>query len=366
MTGIPSTISTVKPLIIPSNSSFYCLIGTLSGANIHTFFQMGYVDEDNKSHPLLEIGKVPDEGLKYNDGTIKAVANALFSKTGAVIKNEKRLLRESCFTDLSFEMSYSAYKINSEHYFYFLNLLKQIEISNIKFFNEQAHNPAIIEEHNNILEERLFAYIPTGNNNEYIYDSILCWEDNFNLTEDITKKRQNLVGKASELSINNTCRHTGIDFLYYILDSNTYGPFNNVPAFFMKGMPCSTTMNSGGYTSNLYLLPLPPNTYILTSSQSKTLEPLYRRMEILLQKDFDHPNTRQKFNLLNSIYENLVSDLKPEVCFLSILVEHSLKPENKEVIDTHRGWHWPLFHQTKTHQMFEQFQRELNIQSSQL
>jgi hypothetical protein len=44
MTGIPLTINTVKSLIIPTNSSFHCLNGTLSGLNMHTFFHMGSMD----------------------------------------------------------------------------------------------------------------------------------------------------------------------------------------------------------------------------------------------------------------------------------------------------------------------------------
>lgn len=363
MTATPLIINTIKPLIIPAKSKFYCLIGQLSGLDIHTFFQMGYLDINNNAHPLVELGKVSDGGLKYSDDGLRSISNALFSATGSFIKNEKRLLRQTCFTDLSFDMNYSAYKINNSQYLNFLSLLKQIELSNIKFFTEHANDINLTKPHKEIIDKRLFAYIPVGDN-EYQYKHILDWDSGFNPTETSTENRQQIVNRTSDLSFNNTCRHTSIDFLDYILNAKTNNQFNNVPAFFITGMSCSTTMNSGAYTSKLYLLPLPPSAYELNSSQSKTLNSLFNRMEVLLQKDFGHPNTRQKFNLLNALYENLVSDLKPELCFLSIIVKHSLKPAHKEIIDTHRGWHWPLFHQTKTHQMFEQFQNDLNMKNS--
>lgn len=80
-------------------------------------------------------------------------------------------------------------------------------------------------------------------------------------------------------------------------------------------------------------------------------------MEILLEKNFDHPNTQEKFELLKKLYQELTQNCPPADDFLSILAEHYSLSKNKAIISQHRGLHFPFFHKTKTEQMFEAFSK---------
>ena len=117
------SINTINEIKIPNNAQFYCLVGKTSGLSFHSFFQMGYIDQDNNAHPLVEVGKSNDGGLMYGDTGVNARMNSIFSHTGSIIKNEKRMLRKFCFTDLFFDINYSANKISRDQYLSFITLL---------------------------------------------------------------------------------------------------------------------------------------------------------------------------------------------------------------------------------------------------
>ena len=63
--------------------------------------------------------------LPFNDTSIiSTLKNFLIDESPSFIKNENRLIRKKCFSDVSLEINYLAFKISKCQYFSFLDLLK--------------------------------------------------------------------------------------------------------------------------------------------------------------------------------------------------------------------------------------------------
>jgi hypothetical protein len=126
-------------------------------------------------------------------------------------------------------------------------------------------------------------------------------------------------------------------------------------------------MQSGKYTSPLYLLPLPPSPEQFDNKQQELLLTIYKRMESLLLRNYNHPNTRQKFDLLNNLYQKMVlnspktkENKAAKINFLELIVNHSCSQKAQSIINQHRGLYWPFFHSTKTSVMFNNFKKQLS------
>lgn len=373
-------INTTTSLKVPKQAQFYCLIAKKSGINAHTFFHMGFVNDQNQSQPLLEIGKVLDGGLRYNDQFLGVLTNALFSQTGALIRNENNLLLKDCYIDIKHDINYSAYSVTKVQYLYFLGLLKQVDAEQRQLFQKNidkiiakeiqygyvSNETLSIQKCQQKLLRQLYrrnfikAFMPVDNDGNYQYQEIAQWQNQTETLELNLKQQHNkLIHDAQHLSLTNNCRHTGLDFLNAIFN-NDFDKYNqNVSKCFLSAMPCLTSMQAGKYNSQLYLLPLPPISYQLDKNQYKILAKVYKRMERLLQHNYHHPNTRKKFDLLNKAYLEMVGSQNSEINFLQIIVNYSRQQSAKNIIDQHRGLHWPFFHSTKTKEMFNDFENQL-------
>lgn len=353
-------INTKAPVCVPENAKFYCLLGKGTGLDLHNFMHLGYVDENGEQKTLLEIGKYYDFGLKC--GEQNWLASFLFSKVGSVIKNENKMLRKQCDENISKDISYSAYEITRDQYLHFLGILRSIDqeqtetlLYHHKLLAEEAQRnasqaPSFEEMARQYYFKRLFAYQPTGEN-EFSYLPVSNWT---------FKERHTQSERSSQyLSIKCTCRHSVLDFFEDIRTEGGYGYLKpRLSSSFFLPFSCKTALQAGKYTKPLILLPQPPEAYSLSESQIKVATRLYKRMEILLEKDFDHPNTREKIDLLKGLYQDLIKDCSPKDDFLSAIVAHYNQSNNKKIISKHRGLHFPFFHHTKTKQMFERFVKD--------
>lgn len=200
----------------------------------------------------------------------------------------------------------------------------------------------------------LSAYQPTKNSNVFEYRVISCWQQHSNSSM--------VSNKALKLSLNNTCRHTGIDFLNSILGGSVSEHSPHLSSHFFLPFSCVTTMASGRYKVPLYLLPMPPSAYVCDKSKKAALSTLYFRMERLLQSHVSSQSTRLKFNVLKTLYAELIIEQKLQANdkdFFEIILSHYSC--NQQIIDKHRGWHWPFFHSPKTQQMFETFESHYKL-----
>lgn len=383
-------IDTTVEQIIPPQAQFFCLIGKYdSPTNLHTFVHIGYVDEQGTAHTLLELGKLSDRGLKYKDEGLATLANVLTSHTGAVICSEHHQLQPYCSTQRSFPINYSAYQVTKEQYLYFLSLLKQINLEQEQLFEVQVQQRlqkeiqlGLLMDTDSAIEARkkalyrsifrqygLWAFQPDPQTGTYRYKSINEWDGpSYEHLPHVTKQQgQEIIKRCQSLSLSNTCRHTGLDFLFALLNGDKKAYQSNVPAWYAKGMSCRTVLSSGGYQTPLIILPAPPSSYQLPKAQKQILYTLYLRMENLLKRNYSHPATIQKYDMLCDLYKNLVSDKMPMLDFLEAIDEYSSAPITSHIIDCERDWFrmWLPAHKTETRQMFKKFHDDLEVEISQ-
>ncbi|MDF1684970.1 MAG: hypothetical protein P1U36_10005 [Legionellaceae bacterium] len=210
------TIDTTQPITIPEDARFYCLLG--KGKDVHNFLHLGYVDNSDNYRPLLEIGKYYDLGLK-NKEKGHWLFHFIFSKLGAVIKSEHKLIRSDCDESWSKDISYSAYEITREQYLHFLEILRAINQEQMQSFCQQYDNfktaevlkktsniPTVKDYEKKYKAQRIFAYQPDQDDkNKFIY----------NYMPDVHSKAltAEAIQNTQVLSISHTCRHTVLSFL---------------------------------------------------------------------------------------------------------------------------------------------------------
>lgn len=381
-------INTTGELTIPEGAEFFCLIGKRSNQlhDQHTFIQVGFVDEGGQARTLVEVGKVADMGLAYQDEGADRVCNVLLSHTGGVIKNEQRQLRQSCDVSRSFDISYAAFSLTKIQYLRYLSILHDIDKQQYANFyhytrqllqqwqSEQRVSQPTQDMRQSIDRKwrqyesqlQLYGYLPVApGSTNYQYSSL----DNFVIKQHGFSKYQQqqvleLLEDAQQLSVWQNCRHSGLAHLSFILDGAQEVTQQSVSSCFLWGMPCSVNMARGTFSQPLYILPQPPTAFSCNDLERRQLFQLYQRMQTLLQCGFYHPQTRAKFEALKSLYQNLTANQSANIDFLETIVAFARDDANKVLIDQHRSWHFPFFHKTKTAEMFDDFEQQLVERSS--
>ena len=360
---------------LSKDARFFFLLGRQDGlTGIHTFFHMGAIDKTGAATPLLEIGKVGDRGIRFNENISNIYCHAAFGKTGAIIRNEGHLIRQDCNTDLSININYTAFEVTKTQYLFFLGILKQINQQQRDLLGHSLdkatikhsiHSPEQLANYQALFNKALFpngelsAYQPIDGTDRYSYRPISQWQ-----TPSNGYRFKQTINQCNSLSFFNTCRHTGIDLLNIVLDSFESPASTLISSSYLMPFPCRTTLKAGKYITPLYLMPMPPNSLALAPIEKKIMLTLYHRMEGLLAQNNAHPATRKKFDLLKNIYIDLTKDKASTLNFLETLVEYGQQTENKALINQHRGFHWPFFHTTRTSDMFDSFKHLLQNQTT--
>ncbi len=168
------------------------------------------------------------------------------------------------------------------------------------------------------------------------------------------------INQLQHLSIGNTCRHASVTLLDLILNGDSAAYQATVPNQFFKAMPCLATQNSGSYLEPLIIMPQPPSAYELSQDQHHILAKLYRRMENILKHHYNSPVTEAKFQLLKELYNELISDTEPSAThFLESICTYHSNDNYRKIINQHRGFHLPFFHQTRTAKLLLSLEKEL-------
>lgn len=119
----PGWVNTTQPIVLNDQSQFLVLIGK---AGVHNFINLAVKDKAGTVKPLVELGKMADNGYQFGDESFQMLCNAFVSKTGACVRNENRLLRQACDSKRRVKISYKAFHITSQQYQGFLQLIGQI------------------------------------------------------------------------------------------------------------------------------------------------------------------------------------------------------------------------------------------------
>lgn len=377
-------MDTTLPKEIPADSQFYCLIGMPdSSLNNHSFIHVGYLDRFGRAHPLVEVGKLIDAGEQKPKVDCSLLANIVSNRAQGRVLSENRSLRTDFDHQHDFQLNYSGYEITREQYLHFLGLLKIINkdlldrarkladkaYAAMPIYEEETEFERVVKQE--ILRQQyadryvIKAFVPVGEGNWYEYLPVSSYDGHYSQmakgNEDLSKLRK----RAGAFALDNTCRHTSIDLLDYLLRGDKQSYQNNVSSFFKIGMPCHTRTYMGGYSSNLHLLPLPPTAYDIKDPRVfGILQKLYRRQEQILQEHAEYVVTPAKFEIVKKLYTNIVKDIKPANDVLQAIILFNQNSVNAAYINAHRGFKMPFFeHKTNTRQMMDEFEvqyRELN------
>ena len=123
------------------------------------------------------------------------------------------------------------------------------------------------------------------------------------LTSDLVfsprQKMEDIRDNASEVSVDNTCRHPGVESF----KTRHAPPSSLVSSVFLMELPYTTRLDYGVPSPKIpfYVLPLSPTAFPdLDEEKRAILFKLYSRMEHLLLIDTRSPQTQNKFRSLKS------------------------------------------------------------------
>ena len=144
--------------------------------------------------------------------------------------------------------------------------------------------------------------------------------------------RHEIIDGANNLHASNTCRTTARSLLNYTLG---YSP--QVPALYAIGLDYKTKLVGGVPSANtFYILPQPPNVFDVSPAQRKTLAELYKRLEHIPKTSPGSPATREKFDAVKKLYQNISSE--PTLSLVELLDKITAhRVEHNHVFDVRRG-----------------------------
>lgn len=276
----------------------------------HSFIVFGAQKSDGDQLILLDIGKaIPHDKRNHNSlSFLLLIATGLLNSD---IINERKLI-DGKVDNIKYPISYVAYEISYQHYKQFLSQLKTIN-PDIK-----AHIP-IADSVNNIT----FEYQPLSAFNE----SVNGKPSELRLKE-LAKDRKYLTFRSN-------CRYAALDIARYTLPKDADTSFS-MPTFMLQPFVCPNHVLNGELTEKLYLLPQPP---VLTAANQDTYaikKVLYRRLEEILILNNDTDATRDKFENIKTLYQQVNRNQTMTITELVITIKQWAE-NNANIIDKHRG-----------------------------
>ncbi|KTC96857.1 hypothetical protein [Legionella feeleii] len=246
--------------------------------SIHSFVMLGIM-QDNKPKILARVGKTNavDKDYGGNFGSqCKLAMKQLFSQAEAELRKES--------LHPYGKISYAAYAISYNQYLQFTKLMALVH-------RKEADGKR---------SEAIRCYLPAR---EVGGTSILQFREIIQQDEfgpENTEQERRIVASTHNLKITNTCRHTAIELIAYVLGINKLR--DNISRFFFWGLPLATTFTGGDPADPFYVFPLPPVAYRAGKEKTALLTKIYTRMEALLTKAPYEQNTRDKFKALKELY----------------------------------------------------------------
>jgi len=338
-------------IMVNKNSEFFI---SIAKEGTHSFLMLG-VTVDGKPQLLARVGKgnLIDKGFGVGFGS-------MFTMFGKVVGShtDASLMDEGISRNNNSDISYQAYAISYHQYLQFLALTKDIHLAQLKRYEDRIlpevdYRKLTYPEKGvyKLRHEGIECYYPIQEEEKEEEEEKLTFEyknvDNFSSQSIHEEKRQNqaIIDGANEISAFNTCRTTARAILNYTLG---YSP--TIPALFAFGLDYNTTLTAGQPTSNtFYILPQPPNCFNVNPTQMKILNELYQKLEDLPKNLPELTATRQKFDELKQLYQEIAGT--PELPLGMLL----------DKITAHRASHNPLFDTRRGQGLISKFLELLGI-----
>ncbi|WP_028389259.1 hypothetical protein [Legionella fairfieldensis] len=301
----------------------------LCQSGFHSYIVAG-VQRKGQFRLLLSVGK-------YSFSTsLTLIKEVLFSHSKAFLSNEYlahgryNIEANQYDTPREVQASYSAYAIN---YIQYLKLIDLIEKASpfIRCYRPVEQTGSLIK-----LEWR-------QGNNQGVNPSVI---DNIN-----------------NLTIRNTCRTTALDIVDYIAHPLLSA---KVSRKFYKPLPLKTIFQNG-YAQHLYILPQP-----LDAKKTQNISPLirevfidiYKRLDDLLCSTHRSISTREKFEAIKNVYNELITCDKNDLPAFKRKMEH-LIISNQGIIFQHRNYSLilkKLGHKTASENLFIKINKRIEKQ----
>ncbi|MDP3705513.1 MAG: hypothetical protein Q8R24_06345 [Legionellaceae bacterium] len=328
-----------EDVTLDSQSDFFVAICKREKGS-HSFIMLG-VMQDGKPKILARIGKLPEfNQTATNAVAIKFATQAIFSYAKSELKNEK--------INLDFPINYSAYSIKYDTYLNFVELLSKVDsVGQIACYQPKTDDS------------------PRDDSRKIR----MSFKDVEKSPGDKTQEIQRISDNTQQITTSNTCRHTAIELLEYVLGISKVS--NNISRLFFRDLPVPATFIKGDLQETyFYLPPIPPEQSKFTNvKQFAVLATLYERMEQLQKKAPYDPRTIRKFELLKTLYS------QQETIFLGNKPESQLFSEALDAIQTWKTMNerdlkalrqpsllGRLFFKASTITMAEQLEKELKQQ----
>ncbi|MDX2346028.1 MAG: hypothetical protein QNK11_04070 [Legionella sp.] len=282
---------------VNKNDEFFISVAMKKG---HTFLLLGVV-KNGQPTLLAKIGKVFNSDRK-DLSTLEVLglkAKCVFSSLDAKLQEEN--------LSLDGKISYAAFSINYTQYLEFIASLSLTLRKNQMLAAYQEDK----EESNGNITLKRYAVVQ---------------EDDVS----IPQKIKPIIERSHTLSVNNTCRHTAVELIEYVLGISHLT--DNVSRHYFMDLPLTAEFEKGKLKSgqHMHVLPVPPN------KKQVVLMKIYTRMENMLKLDPNGEVTITKMEALTKLYEQQAAFL-PE-CNLADALNNirEWKKYNQDLISTFR------------------------------
>lgn len=287
-------------IVVKSTSEFFIAV---AAQGIHSFMMLGVMDRDNFPRLLARVGKTNDiDPTRQIDGSITrefATIVKEIGKKGALARIGGEWL------DYQADIHYQAYAVDFRQAKEFLALIHSIEQKHIA---DPIIGPAI--ELADVRNRRIECYIPTSVTDGKVTFTYKALETAADPTfgEPIRPANPDLIARAQQIKVGNTCRTTSLNVAECIL-----GFKPDVSEFFLFKPKYQTKLIIGGLEEDtFYILPPPPEAYNHGSNLSKhqisVLKKLYERLEDIPKIQPGDRKTRVKFNKLKIMYNDIAGN----------------------------------------------------------
>lgn len=268
----------------------------LCKSGLHSFVTLGVVLADQPDSPILlaRVGKCAMGSLFFNPRVI--FQDELF-----------------CESETKREISYQAYTITAEQADQCVQLLSLIDQTQLKDKITRAN-------FSNKEHPLITAFVSEDPDKEGIqcYQHVILSRHNFpSFSEENGQKRAATQVAHNAYRFNpltNTCRHTALDIVEFILKFKT-----GISAFFLLSPRYKTHMFGGRlYGKTWYIVPASPLVYAsqLSPKQLHVANCLYEQLSNIPTQKLSDPLTRKKFNAIKAIYMDIVGEAHLDVAAL--------------------------------------------------
>jgi len=289
---------------------------TVAKQGNHSFVMLGVI-QNNEPELLARVGKIMvSSGFSVLDNLM--LAGSIFSDAESLLEDEG-IARED---DKERRVSYMSYALNYEQAMQFISLVSQIGSEQFIGGVPKCYQP--------------------NNDGGSSADEIVTLKYTGNRCS-LDLKNKPIVDRTQKISLrNNTCRHTALDILKYTLGIDHHP--KHISTLFFQNLPLKTTLVKGkpNKATPFYVIPPPPTVFLKgksfkkLGSKERALIRIYKKMEKLLTNAPHSQDTKNKFDALKSLYNQLAGKNEQSLdAYIQQIMDW--RKENPEAINTFRA-----------------------------